>query len=254
MAREPRNRNRPRVLALALFAALLWPALLWPASARADANAEFLAASAEAYAPYRGAVAYLHTGNPGLAALALDAMAARWAGLCDRFRNQPPAAFAQDPAWRASLDDITSRVAEARAKIEAGDGKGAETALKPIRAALGDLRRRNGIVTHSDRIDALSAAMDAIWVHRRNSPDMADPQVLAALAEQARTLRRTLEDVAAGPPEKIVNDPQFLRLIEGSFIDVATIDRAIEARDPVLLISALRGIRSSERLLWMNFG
>ncbi len=252
MARKPRSRNS--VLALALFAALLWPALLSPTAARADPLAEFLAASAEAYAPYRGAVAYLHTGNFGLAGLALDAVAARWAGLRDRFRNQPPAAFAKDPAWRASLDDITGRIAEARAKLEAGDSAGAAAALKPIRAALGDLRRRNGIVTHSDRVDSFSAAMDAIWVHRRNPPDMADPQVIAALAGQARALRQALADVAAGPPAKAASDPQFLRLIEGSFKSVATIDRAIETLDPALLISALREIRSSVQLLWMNFG
>ncbi len=247
MARKPRNRISPRVLALFIV-------LLWPAGARADETSAFLEASAAAYAPYRGAISYLHTGNAGLAALALDAMAVRWAGLNDRFRDQPPGVFAQDPAWQASLDDITSRVAEARAKIEAGDSEGVETALKPIRSALGDLRRRNGIVTHSDRIDAFSAAMDTMWVYRRNPPDMADPQVLAALTEQARALRRTLEDVAADPPAKIASDPQFLRLIEGSFKSVATIDRAIEAGKPALMIGALREIRSSEQLLWMNFG
>ena len=259
MAREPRNRPRgcQRAGALArvlLLIAALCTALLWPTATRADATAAFLEASAEAYAPYRSAMSYLHTGNAGLAALALDAMAARWAALCDRFRNQPPAAFAEDPAWRASLDAITGRIETARAQLEAGDAAGAAAALAPIRAALGNLRRRNGIVTHSDRIDAFSAAMDAIWVHRRNPPHMADPQAVAALAEQTRTLRRALEAVAAGRPAKIAGDPQFQRLIEGSFESIATIERAIETRDPAFLISALREIRSSEQLLWMNFG
>ena len=256
MARESRNRNR--VLALALLAALLWPPLLWPAAARADATPEFLAAfleaSAEAYAPYRGAMSYLHTGNAGLAALALDAMAARWAALSGRFRDQPPPAFAEDPAWRASLDAITGRIEAARARLEAGDAAGAATALAPIRAALSELRRRNGIVTFSDRMDSFSAALETMWVYRRDPPDMADPRTIAALAEQARTLRRALEDIAAGPSEKIAGDPQFQRLIEGSFKSVATIDRAIEARDPAFLIGALRELRSSEQLLWMNFG
>ena len=263
MARAPRNRPRGGHSAGALAQVLLpiaalCTALLWPATARADATAEslaeFLEASAEAYAPYRGAMSYLHTGNPGLAALALDAMAARWTGLRDRFRNQPPAAFAEDPAWRASLDAITGRIETARAQLEAGDAAGAETVLAPIRAALGGLRRRNGIVTFSDRIDAFSAAMGAIWVHRRNPPDMADPQTIAALAEQARTLRRALDEVAAEPPEKFAGDPQFQRLIEGSFISIGGIERAIEARDRRSLIAALRELRSSERLLWMNFG
>lgn len=241
------------VLALALIAALLAPT-----AARADAAAAslaaFLEASTKAYAPYRGAMSYLKTGNPGLAALALGATAVRWAALCDRFRDQPPAAFAQDPAWRASLDGITGRIADARAKLDAGDVKGARTALAPVRANLGDLRRRNGIETFSDRIDAFSAAIKTIWVYRRNPPDMADPEALAALAEQTAALRRALEHVAAGPPEKIAGDLQFQRLVAGSFQSIAAIDRAIETRDTAVLISALREIRSSEQLLWMNFG
>jgi hypothetical protein len=96
--------------------------------------------------------------------------------------------------------------------------------------------------------------MDAIWVHRRQPPDMADPRIIAALAGQSRALRQTLDDVAAGPPAKIAGDPQFLRLIEGALGSIATIDRAIETRKQRLLINALREIRSSVKLLWMNFG
>lgn len=253
MARKPPNRRpsagRRFALALALFAALALPAV-----ARAEGTAAFLEASAEAYAPYRGAMAYLHTGNHGLAGLALDAMAARWAGLCDRFWDQPPEGFAKDPAWRASLDGITGRIAAARAKLEAGDADGAETALGPVRADLGNLRRRNGIVTFSDRVDAFSVAMETMWVHRRTPPDMADPRTIAALDEQARLLRQALVNVAAEPPASTAADPQFRRLIAGSFESVGTIDRAIETQDRALLIGALREIRSSERLLWMNFG
>jgi hypothetical protein len=251
MAREPRKRLRSGVLVLALFVAFFWPAT---AGAADESPAEFLEASAKAYAPYRSAMSYLKTGNPGLAALALDATAARWATLCDRFRDRPPGAFAADPDWQASLDGITGRIADARAKLEAGNTKGARTALAPVRADLGDLRRRNGIETFSDRIDAFSAAMDAIWVHRRNPPDMTDPEALAALAEQARALHRALEHVAAEPPEKTAADLQFQRLVAGALGSIATIDRAIEAGNSALLISALREIRSSEQLLWMNFG
>ena len=241
--------DRAAILALALVAMLAPPSAL-----RADETAAFLEASAEAYAPYRGAMAYLHTGNHGLAALALDAMAARWAALCDRFQDRPPAAFAQDPDWRASLDGITGRIETAQAQLVSGDAAAAEAALKPVRAALGNLRRRNGIVTFSDRVDAFSAAMKSLWAYRRNPPDMADLQSIAAVSEQARTLRQSLAEVVAEPPAKTAADPQFQRLIAGSFKSLDTIDRAIETRDQALLISALREIRSSEQLLWMNFG
>ena len=53
-------------------------------------------------------------------------------------------------------------------------------------------------------------------------------------------------------PEKIAGDPQFQRLIAGTFKSVATIEHAIEAREPGFLIGALREPRASEQLLWMN--
>lgn len=247
-------RELRRILGAGALVWALWVALLHPAGARADDTDAFLRATAEAYAPYRGAVSYLHTGNPGLGALALDAMAARWAALCDRFRGAAPGPFAKDPDWQASLDAITERIAAAQAKIAAGDLEAAEAALKPIRGLLGDLRRRNGVITHSDRIDAFSAALDAIWVHRRNPPDMEDAQVLATIAEQAAALRQTLEAVAAAPPEKVAAELQFQRLVAGSFKSLDGIDRAVAGRDQRLLISALREIRSSAQLIWMNFG
>jgi hypothetical protein len=247
-------RELRRILGAGALVWALWAALLHPAGAGANDTDAFLKASAGAYAPYRAAVSYLHTGNPGLGALALDAMAARWAALCDRYRGAAPGPFAKDPDWQASLDAITEGIAAAQAKIAAGDLKAAEAALKPIRGLMGDLRRRNGVITHSDRVDAFSAAMETMWVYRRNPPDMADPEALAALTEQAAALRRALEDVAVEPPEKIAADPQFQRLIAGSFKSIATIDRSIEARNQEFLISALRELRSSEQLLWMNFG
>jgi hypothetical protein len=251
MAHRPRRLAAARAHALVL---ILTAGLFWPGAARADDTDAFLKASAGAYAPYRAAVSYLHTGNPGLGALAIDAMAARWTALCDRFRDQAPDAFAEDAAWQSSLDEISERIAAAQAKIAAGDTEAAEATLKPIRGLLGDLRRRNGVITHSDRVDAFSAAMETMWVYRRNPPDMANAQTLATVAEQVRTLRRTMEDVAAKPPEATAADPQFQRLIVESRVSFERLERALDTRDATLLISALRELRSSERLLWMNFG
>lgn len=237
--------------AIGLF---LFIALLWPPPGRAGETADFLAASAEAYGPYRGAVSYLRTGNHGLAALALDEMAVRWQALCDRFRERPPAEFAADPAWRDSLDEITRRIEQARARLEAGDPKGTASVLGPIRAELGDLRRRNGIVTFSDRVDALSAAMEPLWFYRKNPPDLNDAQVILRLREQARAFKQALEKADRNLPTGTNNDAQLRRLFEGSFAGILRLERAIGERNQRFFAGTLGELRSFERLIWLNFG
>jgi hypothetical protein len=237
-----------------LSTACLLLALLWPALARADETADFLKASAEAYRPYRGAVVYLHTGNAGIAALALEEMAERWARVCGRYRARPPPAFAADPSWRASLDEVSRRIEEARARIEAGDAAGAGAILGPIRTVLGDLRRRNGVVTFSDRIDAFSAALESLWVHRDDPPDLSDAGVVARLAAQARALREALETVHKDVPAALAGDPQLHRLLEGSRTAAGRLEQAIDGGDRELFIGTLRELRSFEQILWLNFG
>ncbi len=236
------------------FALVLLFAVLCPAAAHADETADFLAASAEAYKPYRGALAYLRTGNTGLAALALDDAAERWDRLCERYRERPPAAFAADPAWQDSLDDITRRMEAARARAAADDAKGAAELLKPIRASLGSLRRRNGIVTFSDHVDAFSAAMRALWVYRHDPPDMSDDETIARLRQLARALKRAWETLDDEVPAAIANDPQLRRLLEGSAAGIETLERAIESRNQRFLVNTLRELRSFEQMIWLNFG
>ena len=248
-----RTKGRWRGLARAIALSLVFT-LLWPPAGRADEAADFLAASAEAYGPYRSAVSYLHTGNAGLAGLALDEMAVRWQALCDRFRARPPAEFAADPAWRDSLDEITRHIEQARARLEAGDREGAAGALAPIRAGLGGLRRRNGIVTFSDRVDALSAAMEPLWVYRKDPPDLNDAQVVLRLREQAQALKQALETAGRNLPSGTNNDAQLRRLFEGAFAGIARLERAIGERNQKLFAGTIGELRSFERLIWLNFG
>ena len=248
-----RSKGRWRRSAQA-FALCLVIALLWPPAGRAGEAEDFLAASAEAYGPYRSAVSYLHTGNAGLAELALDEMAVRWQALCDRFRARPPAEFAAGPAWRDSLDEITRRIEQARARLEAGDREGAAGVLEPIRAGLGGLRRRNGIETFSDRVDALSAAMEPLWAYRQDPPDMNDAQVVLRLREQARAFKQALEKAGRNLPSGTVDDAQLRRLFEGALAGIARLERAIGERNQPLFVGTLGELRSFERLIWLNFG
>jgi hypothetical protein len=149
--------------------------------AQAGQLAAFNAAVAEAYAPYRGAVSYLRTGNLDLAALELEAAAARWSAVVERFAAAPPDAFADDPAWRASLMNLSRRFDKAIQAIDAGDPETARSLLAPVRGTLGALRRRNNVTVFSDHIDEITRAMDRLWRFRKEPPDFAEAATLREL-------------------------------------------------------------------------
>jgi len=229
---------------------------LWPADQAVRANdlSDFNASVAAAYAPYRGAVSYLRTGNAGLAALELESAAENWRKLEARFAKTPPDAFADDPAWRMTLKDVGERLDQGLAATDTGDLEAAKQLLSPIRGQLGGLRRRNGVAVFSDRVDEMTDAMDRLWRFRHQPPDFAEPAELQELRSGAAVLGYLFRRCGQEAPAEVRENPSFQRLSEGAALAVERLWRAIEGRDERLLINTLRELRSFERMMFLRFG
>jgi hypothetical protein len=223
-------------------------------AARASDLANFNGAVAAAYVHYRGAVSYLRTENTALAALELDDMAAKWGDVIARYGEAAPDAFKDDAAWAATLRGVGVRLDNALDAIDAGDAKGAIETLAPIRGELADLRRRNGVTVFSDRIDEVSAAMDALWTYRRGTPDLADADVAHDIAAKTAVLAYVLERCRAQAPAAVRESADFSRLVEGSDEGIRRMWRALAERDEELLVNTLGELRAFERILFLKFG
>jgi hypothetical protein len=169
---------------LRFVSALLWLLAALPAAAAADeATDAFHAAVAAAYRPYREAVSYYESGNNELAEIALDEFVAAWKALESRYAEKPPPGYAKDARFAETLAAIT---AKAMSAVGAAPAEAA-FALKPIRADLAALRKRNGQIVFSDCVDAMNAAMDRLWTYRRKPPAAEDvPAFKAAAARLGR--------------------------------------------------------------------
>jgi hypothetical protein len=233
---------------------LLFGVTLASTAMAADRLDAFEAASGEAYRHYRGAVSYLRTGNLALAALELEDMAQKWDGLMAEFAEAPPEAFADDARWSESLAEVGRRARDALAAVDAGRAEAATETLVPVRQALAELRRRNGVTFFSDHIDAVSAAMDALWRYRRAPPDFDDTAQAAVLLERIAAMRAAVITGQAAAPPAAREDTQFQRLMNGSLESLERIDAAVERKDPQFLINSLGELKSFERILWMEFG
>ena len=234
---------------------ILIASLLAAASAaRGGELADFNGAVAAAYAHYRGAISYLRTGNVALAAFELDDMATKWRDVTVRHAQTAPDAFADDPAWATTLAGIGARVDQALAAIDAGQAETALEAIAPIRDELAELRRRNGVTVFSDRINDVSAAMAALWAHRRGEPDLASADVARDIAAKTAVLGYMFDRCRDQAPAAVREDAAFIRLLDGSEEGIKRIWRALDERDQHLLINTLRELRSFEQILFLRFG
>ena len=210
---------------------------------------------AGAYGHYRQASFYLRrAANPDVAALELETFIEKWQVVIEKFADAPPDAFADDPRWRETLTEIASRAETALAAIDSGDAKAAGEAAAPVRGLLGDLRRRNGVNTYSDIIDALSAEMGAFAKYRRNPPDFADKAQVDAMLGQAAVMGYLFDQCEARAPAEVLASEEFKRLVDGARESLLKVWKAAETGDARLLQVGVGEIHSFERILFLRFG
>jgi len=228
--------------------------LCWSGPAAAGELGAFNDAVAAAYAHYRGAVFYARTGNPGVSAVELELMAAKWRAVLDRFAAAPPDAFADDPTWGETLRGVGQRVATAAAAAQRGDADATVSALVPIREELAALRQRNNVVVFSDCVDELQAAVDAVWPYRREPPDFTSAEALDRFKARLGVVAYLFRRCHARAPAAARESAEFNRLFETGHDSLGRLWRALNDGDGARLIGALRELRSVDRMLFLRFG
>ncbi len=237
-----------------LGAALLVLLLASAPAASANELARFNAAVAEAMTHYRGALFYLRTENPAVAEFELQDAVALWTEKVMPFREAAPDAFADDPTWAETLDQVSEGLRQGQDLARESDIAAAEAALQPLQIAMSDLRARNGVRVFADCIDEANAAMEALWVFRHNPPDFADSEAVNDLrAKTAVTAYLYARCQETAPPE-IAEAPEFQRIMEGSLLSLTRMWPAIDEGNTEAVINILRELRSFDRMLWLQFG
>jgi hypothetical protein len=223
-------------------------------NARADGNTDFHAAVSEAYGGYRAATSYLRTGNPGLASLEIAAAQDSWRLVIDTYASAPPSAFAGDPQFSTVLNDVASRLDSALGAAENGDAATARKALEPIRGDLYDLRKRNGVRVYADCVTELNSAMEPLFVHRHDTPDVGDAGVRAQVTAESEIYAALLADCRSMAPDSYTGDPEFVRLFDGTRDSIQSMFPAIDSGDAGRVINVLRELRSFDRIIYFRFG
>lgn len=237
-----------RILFLTLLALLAAPA------AWADAIQDFNAGVSEAYGGYRAGTSYLRTGNPGLASLEIATALEAWRGILATFADTPPAPYANDQDFAATLSGIEAKLSKALTQAENGDSKAAAETLLPVRDMIYSLRSRNGVRLYADCITELNRAVEPLFKHRHDTPDLDNEQVRAQITRESKTYENLLIDCRKMAPETYTGDQEFVRLFDGTLESIQSMYPAIDSKDPGRVINVLRELRSFDRIIYFRFG
>lgn len=227
---------------------------LLPSVVAAGDLGDFHRQVADAYAPYRSAMFYLRTGNPGVAALELDAAKAGWQAVTARFKDQPPDAFSDDPNFTETLTSIGQAFEAGAASLQKDDVDAAGEALSPITTELAALRERNGLRTYSDCIDDMNAAMDRLWTYRHEPPDFDDLAAVNSAKREAAVTHFLYERCHEQASDELKAQPEFQRLFDGSLASLPLVVDALDQKNEAMLINLLRELRSFDHMIWLQFG
>ncbi len=215
---------------------------------------DFHAAVADAYTHYREAGFYLRTGNPMVASFGLQDMSDKWQAIIKSFAKSPPGIYANDKSWESTLTKIGKHVQDGLKATEAGDLEAAQKYIVPVRGILSNLRARNGVFLFSDRVDRANAAMEDIWKFRHNPPDFSKPDEVNELRQKTTLMTYWYERCRDTASDQVKNDPQFRRLVDRTLYSLGRMWVAIEEKNQLSVINILREMRSSDRLLYLQFG
>jgi len=237
-----------------VVAALALLTMLAAGPARAAAVHDFHDAVAAAYQHYRAAVFYLRTGNAMVASFEVEKLAERWNAVVDRFRDSPPDVYSTDPMWEKALLEIKARADAAMEIAAGGDAKAARKEIEPIRDILSALRKRNGVTSFSDTVNAANAAFKELWRYRYKPPDFDDVDALdrlrQTLAETIYWSRRAQTDA----PPAARDDPEFIQLMDQHLYSLGRMWVAIKEKNRLNLVNILRELFSSDDLLFLKYG
>lgn len=237
------------------LAALCLLSLAVGTSAHAGPIAEFDNALADSWAHCRDA---LYQSDPAHAdgKVAIEAMTAfrrSWTKLSARWSASPPPHYAEDPDFAQDMTDINEVAEDALRLAEEGDIEQARSTLLQVPALLSEMRRKNGIDSFTDRLDAFSEQMAEITEDSFDRAELSPPQVVA-LIRQVAVLAYLGEQLEKRAPARVAEDENFLAMVEDINAQLRGLGTAALAGQRAPVQAALSDLRRAFDKFYLLYG
>lgn len=202
----------------------------------------------DTYADYRTALFATNTGDAAKSVKTLAAFADSWQALTVTYANAPPPQYLADPMWAETLSQVQVMIAEAQADVAVPDLAKAHEALEGVRAQIGGLHLRNGMLGFSDRMNAYHAEMEDVL-----GLDLATADA-ATLTGHAAVLRYLAKDIASYPPAEAAGNADYDALFAAFKASVDGFSAAVALGDMAAIKAAASVLKPAYSKFFVNFG
>jgi len=235
-----------RAAALALIVAL---------PARAGEIADFNAQFANAWGQYRDALIHSVPDHADATATreALSAFTSAWRGLELRWSAHPPPQYGEDADFAPELAAIGDVARHAARQTQVNDIEQTHITLQQVRALLADMRRKNGLETYTDQMDAFDEKLAETADDGLDQPELTHDQSIT-LTEQVAVLMFLAERLEKRAPSGLTDDEHFLTQVEGIASQLRGLWVAVQDGQRAPIIAALSDLRRSFDQFYLSYG
>jgi hypothetical protein len=231
-----------------VLASILLASAVAPAHA-ADAVTDALTA---AYAPYRAALFRTNSKAQAESEQAIAQAQQALRRVIEQHAAKPAPPYDRDPTFAATLDKIGAVYAKAAGEIRDGKLPDAHETLKEARDLMADLRRRNGVVTFSDAMNAYHAQMEHVLTEGPKRVDA--PADRLKLVADVGALDYLAARLRADAPAALAKDAEFDAALKAVEAAVAALRDASLAQNPSAIKEALGKLKQPYSKLFLRWG
>lgn len=215
----------------------------------ADAVTEALQ---QAYVPYRAALFRTNSKSQSESEQALVAARRSLAGVIAQWAAKPAAPYDRDPEFAATLKKVDEVYARAQAQIGKTELAEAHETLEAARDLLADLRRRNGVVTFSDHMNAYHEVMEQVLIGGPKTLDA--PNGLLKLAGDVGVLDHLAQRLGSQADATLMANPEFVKMLAALKASVATLKDAVLRQDAAAVREGIGALKKPYSQMFLKFG
>lgn len=204
------------------------------------------------YAPYR--VALFKTNNKAQEDSRQAVLQAQqgWARMAAEFGANPPAPYAGDSEFGASLAAVSKVYVKALEEIERNQLTEAHETLEEVRDIMADMRRRNQVVVFSDHMNAYHAEMEHLLSHGEKL--LAAPNGMLELTAKTGALDYLAGRLKTEAPAGLQQNEEFVGLLKAVEKSVADLKAALFAHDAAKVKESIGKLKGPYSRMFMKFG
>ncbi len=205
-----------------------------------------------AYAPYRVALFRTNSNAQAESQQAIAQAQLAWTKLTEQYSAKPPAPYDRDPAFAASLAEVSKVYAVAAQEVAANQLSAAHETLEKARDIMAEMRRRNQVVIFSDHMNAYHSEMENVLI---NGPKiLSQPNGMQQLTAMVGTLNYLAKRLVTEAPANYASNVEFGESAKAVNKSVSDLQDALFLQDVAAVNAALSKVKVPYSKFFLKFG